>query len=178
MFFKEMTTKRLRLKNIGYDDREFIFKEFSSKNVTKYLFDTEALKEKSEADKIIDMFLEDEPRGHHRWIIIRKEDSEKIGTCGVHKWNKSKKKCEIGYDMQEEFWGNGYMTEALKSVIEFAQTEMQVIKIEAHIYPENKASVKLAERLGFRDMGKRVNYNYHNKDLEHIIFELRTNKTS
>ena len=38
MFFKELETDRLFLKNISSDDREFIFTVFSNDDVKKYLF--------------------------------------------------------------------------------------------------------------------------------------------
>lgn len=37
-----------------------------------------------QAQKWIDFYLESEPRNQHRWIMVLKENSEKIGTCGFH----------------------------------------------------------------------------------------------
>ncbi|MCD8502522.1 MAG: GNAT family N-acetyltransferase [Bacillaceae bacterium] len=87
MFYTNLETDRLLLKNIDSADREFIFSQFSDDDTNEYLFDAESLTDISEADEIIDFYLQPEPRAQHRWIILRKVDRVKIGTCGVHCWN-------------------------------------------------------------------------------------------
>ena len=135
--FRPLETERLILKSIGSDDREFILNMFSDDAVNKYLFDAEPLQNLEEADEIIDFYIQPEPRNQHRWIIIRKEDNLKIGTCGFHCWDTNLSKVEIGYDLKKVFHGNGYMTEALQELIEFASNEMKVKTINACIYTEN-----------------------------------------
>lgn len=89
MIFKSMETERLILKNISMEDREFIFSQFSDPVVTKYLFDREPLTDIEGADEILELYLsQQEPHLHHRWILIRKTDRIKIGTCGIHRWDQ------------------------------------------------------------------------------------------
>ena len=57
-----------------------------------------------------------------------------MGTCGFHCFNKEEGTIEIGYDLQEEFWGNGYMQEALKEIIGYGMEKMMLKQIYAHIY--------------------------------------------
>ncbi|MDY5913256.1 MAG: hypothetical protein SPJ62_14890 [Inconstantimicrobium porci] len=47
--FKELETKRLILKNIGYDDVDFMYKEFSTDLVNTYLYDAEPVSSIDEA---------------------------------------------------------------------------------------------------------------------------------
>ncbi|HEY8804987.1 MAG TPA: GNAT family N-acetyltransferase, partial [Clostridium sp.] len=54
-----------------------------------------------------------------------------------------------GYDLKEEFWGNGYMQEAMKEIIAIAMDSMHIKEINACIYIENQRSIRLAENLGF-----------------------------
>jgi [ribosomal protein S5]-alanine N-acetyltransferase len=84
MFFKQLETERLILKNIATDDREFIFSQFSDEAVNRYLFDAEPLTDISDAEEIISFYTQPEPRQWHRWVITRKEDNRKLGTCGFH----------------------------------------------------------------------------------------------
>jgi len=144
-----METDRLLLKNIDNGDGEFIFSQFSDDDINKYLFDSEPLIDISGADEIIEFYLKPEPRPQHRWIIIRKADGVKMGTCGFHCWSIEDSKVEIGYDLKKEFWGNGYMYEALNGIIEFAKNSMDLKEINACIYTENRKSINLAEKLGF-----------------------------
>lgn len=155
MLFKNIETERLLLKNISIDDREFIFSQFSNDKVNQYLFDAEPLTEPQEADEIIAFYLQAEPRLQHRWVLIRKSDERKMGTCGFHCWNRSEGTVEVGYDLQEEFWGKGYMREAMKAILKFAGDEMKVKEIIACIYMENQRSIHLAEKLGFTVSGSR-----------------------
>lgn len=149
MFFKELETDRLYLKNISMDDREFVFEQFSNSEVNRYLFDAEPVADIQDADDIIDFYKQPEPRTHHRWILIRKSDGIKMGTCGFHCWNKLTGSCDIGYDLLPEFWGKGYMIEALKSICEFALSDMSIKHINACIYIDNDRSMHIAEKLGF-----------------------------
>lgn len=149
MLFNNIETERLLLKNIGMDDREFILSQFSDDVVNKYLFDAEPLTNMEGAEEIIDFYIQPEPRLQHRWIIIKKSDGEKMGTCGFHCWNLSEGNIEVGYDLKEAFWGNGYMQEAMKAIIMFAAKNMHIKEISACIYVDNQRSIRLAENLGF-----------------------------
>ena len=85
--FKELETERLWLKNICYEDVEFIFEQFSNDDINRYLYDAEPMKELSEAQELIDFYTVSEKRNQHRWILVRKSDGVKLGTCGFHCWN-------------------------------------------------------------------------------------------
>lgn len=153
MIFRELETDRLVLKNIGYEDIPFIHKEFSTDGVNQYLYDAEPVGSDEEAKSLIDFFVEPEPRNQHRWILVLKDTGEKIGTCGFHHWNTSTHEVEVGYDLQPDYWRNGYMSEALAAILAFSKNEMQAKKVHACIYPDNVASVQIAEKFGFMRSG-------------------------
>lgn len=172
MLFRELETDRLRLKNIYGDDQEFMLSHFSGPEVNRFLFDREPLASLEEANEIIQFYLQPEPREQHRWILVRKEDGIKIGTCGFHCWNRTKKTCELGYDLQPHAWGKGYMSEALQAILWFAKNDMKVLQVEACIYPKNEGSVRLAESLGFVFGGKTLTDSFRGKPYEHRIYAL------
>lgn len=153
MFFKDIKTERLLLKNISMTDNEFLLGHFSDAMVNRYLFDAEPLASIQEAEDIIKFYLQPEPRLQHRWIIIRESDGEKMGTCGFHCWDTEAGIVDVGYDLKENFWGNGYMREAMSEIIAFAKEKMHVKEIKACIYVENPMSIRLAEKLGFVESG-------------------------
>lgn len=172
MFFHEIETDRLLLKNISYDDREFILKQFSDDDVNRYLFDAEPLTSLEEADELIDFYVEPEPRGQHRWILTLKEDGTKIGTCGFHCWDTKDGYVEVGYDMQKAYWGQGYMSEAMKAILAFARQEMKVTQIDANIAVENQKSSNLVKRFGFEDHGETTICTFRGKDYLHNVYTL------
>lgn len=171
MLFKNIEAERLFLKNISIDDRDFIFSQFSDNVVNRYLFDAEPLTDIEDADEIINFYIQPEPRLHHRWIMVRKSDGRKIGTCGFHCWNRRECKVDVGYDLKEEFWGNGYMQEAMKEIITFAIDQMHIKEINACIYIDNQKSICLAENLGFVLSGSSYEL-FRDKEYLHNIYSL------
>lgn len=149
MFFHDLETDRLILENISAEDRDFIFNHFSDAVVNRYLFDAEPVTDITGAEEIIRLYIQPEPRLQHRWIIIRKTDGMKMGTCGFHCWNLEERKVDVGYDLQEAYRGKGYMQEALKEIISFAKDQMGIKEIIACISVDNQKSIHLAEKLGF-----------------------------
>lgn len=172
MLFKELETDRLFLKNISRYDREFILKQFSNDEVNRYLFDAEPLTDIFGADEIIDFYMQPEPRAQHRWILVRKDDETKIGTCGFHCWDKSNGCCDIGYDLYPDYWGKGYMMEALKAICAFARSGMKVSGINAWISIDNEKSVMLAEKLGFAFTGQIKDEIFRGEKYPHKILTL------
>jgi ribosomal-protein-alanine N-acetyltransferase len=172
MFFRELETNRLYLKNISPDDRDFIYRQFSDDAVTRFLFDAEPLVDLKGADEIIAFYTQPEPRLQHRWVLVRKSDDAQLGTCGFHCWDKTDSCCDIGYDLFPDYWGNGYMSEALKEILKFAQTDMGIKYIHACIYPDNQASVRLAERNGFIFQGQIKDEIFRDQRYPHNVLTL------
>ena len=172
MFFIELETQRLLLKNIGYEDAEFMYKEFSTDEVNTYLFDAEPISSLEEAMELIDFYVQDEPRDQHRWILILKELNEKIGTCGFHSWNRRFGSVEIGYDLQPDLWRKGYMSEALSEIISFAKNEMKVKSITANIAQDNAASMGIAAKLGFHRTENTYFEDFRGRKYLHYIYQL------
>jgi ribosomal-protein-alanine N-acetyltransferase len=177
VFFKNIETDRLLLKKIDAGDREFIFSQFSDEDINRYLYDAEPLTDIGGADEIIAFYSQPEPRRQQRWILQRKEDGAKMGTCGFHNWNTAEASVEIGYDLKKEFRGKGYMQEALQALIDFAGHSMSVREIRACIYPQNSKSILLAEKLGFVLTGQTRTEIFRDEEYVHHLYSLLTRKT-
>ncbi len=79
--------------------------------------------------------------------------------------------CAVGYHLDEEYTGKGYMTEALESAMAFVFDEYKLHRIEAFILPENEKSLNLVKRLGFHYEGQRNSYMHINgKYRDHEAF--------
>lgn len=80
---------------------------------------------------------------------------------------------EIGYDLWHEYWGNGYMKEALVSAIESGFTNMNLNRINAFVALENENSTKLLENLGFKNEGIfRDKYFFRGNYYDHYSYSL------
>ena len=70
--------------------------------------------------------------------------------------------CSVGYHLDKDHTGKGYMTEALRGAIAFVFDEFKMHRIEAFILPENEKSKNLVKRLGFHYEGQRISYMHIN----------------
>ena len=60
---------------------------------------------------------------------------------------------EIGYWVGEEYWGNGYASEASKAILEYAFIEKRYHKVFARYFTSNLASGRVIEKIGMRKEG-------------------------
>ncbi len=170
--FRDLETKRLLLRGVCPGDRDFIFRQFSDPDVTRFLYDEEPFADIAEADGLIAFYTAPEPRAQHRWVLTRKDTGERVGTCGFHAWDAARGYAEIGYDLAPRFRGRGLMTEALQAALRFAREDMRLRKIALHIAPENARSLALAERLGFEKTPETVEYRFRGVDIPHVVYAL------
>ena len=171
--FLPLETEHLHLRPLTPDDAGFVFQHFSDPAVTQYLLDEPPLTDYEQAKALIEFYLESEHKSYNRWGIVLKAESRLIGTCGFHRWDRRNFRAEIGYDLGPAYWGQGIMTEALRAAIRFGFEQMELNRIEAVIYVENSRSIRLLQRLGFRQEGLLRDYHYLNSQFyDHWFFSL------
>jgi [ribosomal protein S5]-alanine N-acetyltransferase len=147
--FPLIETERLRLRPVLETDAKEIFATFSDREALQY-YGMEPLKTEDEALELIYAFEKGFTSGSAiRWGIIRKEEDNLIGTCGFHNWSKSDRRTELGYELNRNYWHNGYMHEALSAVLHYGFYGMEFNRIAAVIRPENTSSQALVKKLGF-----------------------------
>jgi [ribosomal protein S5]-alanine N-acetyltransferase len=145
--FPEIETERLLLREIMPEDAPAVFAIFGDPAVTRY-YDLDTYADISQAEELIDFFDESfELERAIRWGIERKADDQLMGTCG-YVWLR-RFRGEIGYDLAQAYWRQGYMAEALDAILEFGFDELELNRIEALTMVENRASAALLEKLGF-----------------------------
>jgi RimJ/RimL family protein N-acetyltransferase len=86
-------------------------------------------------------------RGYGIWAVEEKDSGRlagRIGCINPEGWPGF----EVGWTLKREFWGKGYATEAGRRAIEYGFTELDKPHIISLIHPENRASIRVAERLG------------------------------
>jgi ribosomal-protein-alanine N-acetyltransferase len=81
--------------------------------------------------------------------------------------------CYLGYGLDRDMQGKGYMTEALESLIKFAFDELNLHRIMANYVPANERSGSVLSRLGFVREGYATSYLYLNgRWQDHILTSL------
>ena len=89
-----------------------------------------------------------------RFYIRIPESETVIGTIALNSivWGAFRS-CFLGYGLDKDHIGNGYMTEAVNMVTEYAFSELGLHRIEANVMPRNTASLRVLEKCGFEPEG-------------------------
>ncbi len=96
-----------------------------------------------------------------------------VGSVGLHTVNWENRKAEIGYWLDAETQGKGFMHGACTALIAYSFREYQLNKVEIHCATENKRSRGVAERLGFTLEGViRHNEWLYDHYVDHAIYGL------
>jgi len=88
-----------------------------------------------------------------RFGIERTEDDAVIGTCTLFALSEQCRRAEVGYALASHAWGQAYMDEALRGLLNYGFSELSLNRVEADIDPRNEASARSLERLGFKKEG-------------------------
>ena len=92
-----------------------------------------------------------------------------IGGIGMHHWDHTIKKAQLGYWISKEYEGKGIIHECLLRFIDFLFQKVGLNKVEIHFIPENTRSAKVAERIGCKIEGIIRQSCLQNGKLEDII---------
>jgi len=123
-------------------------------NLGVKITDTELEKPLSEAMRTsLEMVLENKKDylWFTSWEIVLKKENRIIGGLCFKGCPDEKGKVEIGYGMQDEYKCKGYMTEAVKELINWAFRFNHVTEVIAETEKDNLPSHRVLEKIG---MGK------------------------
>lgn len=165
-----LTTKRLRLEKIGIEHKEEIYKLLSNAKVQTFFPKTLDKKESTDFfEKIQCRYQTD---GYCYWAVIRKTDNTFIGICGLlSQIIDGENETEVGYRLSDEFWNQGYGTEAAKGCIIYAKDKLKLPSIISLIQSVNKPSIRVAEKNGFK-LEKETIF----QELPHFVYRLLLNR--
>ena len=87
--------------------------------------------------------------GFSKWIILDRGSARPMGDAGLlmlkeYSW------IDLGVRLAQSYWGKGLATEAAYAWVCAAFDDFQLDRLGAFVHPENLASIRLLEKLGFR----------------------------
>ncbi len=107
-----------------------------------------------------------ERHGIGKFPVFLKEGGQCIGTCGFSFYTlDGAQELELGYRFALNHWGNGYATEAGKTLVRHAFQNLNRPRIFAFAIRQNPASLKIIEKLGFQYRSQLMH-----AGLEHRLF--------
>jgi len=86
------------------------------------------------------------------FAIERRQDSVLVGCIGVEP-DAATREAEFGYWIGKPYWGAGYATEALSALVDHVFATFDVDRARAAAMPDNRASIRVQEKVGFRYVG-------------------------
>lgn len=142
---EEISTERLIIRRIESSDWKDIHEYLSDEEVIRFepygVMTEEQVRE--ETDK----------RVNHEsfYAVVLKENMKMIGNFYLDRGDFDT--YELGYVFNRSYQKKGFAAEGAKAVIDYAFSELDARRVTAMCNPENEASWKLLERLGFRREG-------------------------
>lgn len=148
-----LNANRVSLRWISEKDVDALYRIFSNTEVMRY-WSTPPLPDRNAAVKLLHEIHDDfQSQTFLKWGIARRTDDALIGTTTLFNLDLKSHRAEIGYCLDRDEWGKGYMNEALQAVLAYAFLELAMHRIEADVDPRNSASIRTIERLGFQREG-------------------------
>jgi [ribosomal protein S5]-alanine N-acetyltransferase len=93
------------------------------------------------------------------WKLVLKGDNRLAGFCGLQPLDDLPG-IEIGWWLASDLWGRGLATEAAEVVLEDGFQRLALSRIEAVALRENKASIRIMEKLGMTFEGEREHHGF------------------
>lgn len=167
-------TARLYLRPVNYNDATAIYEYACDPEMARYTLWSKHLS-LEDSNFFVEQILALYAAGKAApWAVILKESKKMIGTTGFVHWHPSHGRAEIGYAIGRKWWGNGYASEAARSVLAFGFTQLNCNRIEAMCNVANTASARVMEKIGMRYEGILRKYllaqgNYHDVKIYSIL---------
>ncbi|RZJ33381.1 MAG: N-acetyltransferase [Flavobacterium sp.] len=150
--YSELETERLLLKPITPKIIEDLFSSKTQKTIIDFFQfsedDFQDLKLKFEKG------METYRISFFYFLLVEKSSNQILGECGFHTWNMSHNRADIFYSLRNDHSKNkGYMTEALKMVLQFGFQNLNLHRVQALVASYNIPSLKLLKKFNFTKEG-------------------------
>lgn len=147
-----LLTERLQLRRFRESDAEAAYRNWMSDPEVAHFATWEAHSDPEESRRIIAGWVRDYELGTMDWCITLRGSDEPIGSITVVREYPDKGGCEIGYCLSQRCWDNGYMTEAIRAVVNYVFDSTDYDFIQARHDTENAASGRCLEKCNFREV--------------------------
>lgn len=155
--FVPIETNRLLLRKVSLEDAPAIFSILSEEQVVNSTAGLEQYTKINQAKELVNSIMHNYQidSGHDPIVfaIADKKTGEFIGCVGFFGYNPLFSRAELGYFISPKYWGKGFVTEAAQVLVNFGFSNLQLNRIEATVFPENGASIRILEKIGMQCEG-------------------------
>jgi RimJ/RimL family protein N-acetyltransferase len=143
-----LETERLRLRSLRTSDVKDYAAMYADREVLRYLAGGPEPWDRDRSWRHMAFLM-----GHWQlggvgmWAVEHKGSGAFVGTIGFagpEGWPGF----ELAWTLARPWWGHGYATEGARSALAYAFTVLEKDRVISLIHPENRASIRVAERIG------------------------------
>ncbi|MGV8981489.1 GNAT family N-acetyltransferase [Clostridium sp.] len=158
--FPVIETQKIRLRKLSFEDAPELVKYYSNKTVYRYL-DWNGPESLEKSYEIIKTWNQGYIDGWIiRFAIADKITDQIIGTIFLNEFEG--KRAEMGYELSEDYWRQGLMSEAIHEVLSLGFKQLGLVRIQVFVCDENIASKELLKKFNFKEEGHLRQYECHN----------------
>ena len=143
-----LESDRLLLRPFALTDAEDLYEINRDEQTTRYIYPPHKTLEETE-NLLINFFMQ-KPIG--KYAIELKETGKMVSTFEIHLQGHNNS-AEIGFTQNRAYWGNGYMTEAAKLVLDVAFNQLNLTRVYGGCDARNTASGQTLQRIGMTHEG-------------------------
>jgi ribosomal-protein-alanine N-acetyltransferase len=161
-FFPFLAGNRIYLREVRLTDvNENYYRWMNDQEVTRFL---ESRFYPNSIEKLAEYVTEKlGDRNNVFLAIVRKDGNRHIGNIKLGPMEWIHRVGDVGLIIGEkDCWGQGFATEAIKLVVEYAFGQLNLRKVSAGCYAGNQGSVKAFQKAGFVIEGVRRQHYYCN----------------
>jgi len=141
-------TVRLTLRPFALEDLREAFGWFGDPLVMRYTPTGPDRDMTETATRIASYQRHQAEHGFSKWVIADQNSGRPIGDAGLlfipdYGW------VDFGYRLARSYWGRGLATEAASALMERAFGELKLSRLVSIVHPENRASIRVLDKLGF-----------------------------
>ncbi|NRR33640.1 GNAT family N-acetyltransferase [Oxalobacteraceae bacterium] len=145
--------KRVELRPIAERDAAVLFELYSDPEVMRY-WNHAPWTSIDQSRTAIDEARSDHASGASLHCAIEhRESGVLIGSCALYAFAPQHSCASLGDLLAREYWGQGYLSEAMRVLLDYAFAELKLNRIEADVNRGNAGSAMALDRLGFRHEG-------------------------
>jgi [ribosomal protein S5]-alanine N-acetyltransferase len=169
--YPELHSARLRLRRPAISDAPDLFALRSRHDVMK-LVRRPLHQQISESEELLQRLLDDiQHQQGLSWVICLPDNPTLIGTIGFWQLDMANHHAETGYLLHPDYWGQGLITEALAAVEDTGFRRMGLHRLQAVVFPDHAASIRVLEKRGFQQEGcLRENIFFENQYYDLLIY--------
>lgn len=160
MYPIQLSGSQVFLREFGADDLDAVMTVVGDDRVTESLsFDTRSRELATGMLNGIMSRAKQEPRNEYYLAINTSENGlvgfARLGLSGVQA-------AKLGGAVAADYWGRGYATDAVRTLMDFGFRELKLHRISAAMGPDNTASIAIVGRLGMTYEGRIRDHVYTN----------------